>query len=94
MDSNEARNAMKAMVLTDLNAICTKLADDPAVPDNLRARAREMVDEFNTLVVVRGRGNALEHFAGETLLIQMARFLPKVAEVHSTPADARGVLQE
>jgi len=94
MDLNEARNAMKVMVLTDLSTICQKLADHPAAPDDLSARAREMVEEFNELVAVRGRGNATEHFQGETLLIKMARFLPRVVDVRTTPADARGVLQE
>jgi hypothetical protein len=82
------------MVLSDLSAICKKLADDPVVPDDLRARAREMVEEFNELVGDRGRGNVSEHFEGETLLITMARFLPRVVEIRTAPEDARGVIQE
>ena len=94
MDVNAARNAMKEMVLRDLNAICKKLADDPVVPDDLRARAREMVEEFNAVAEGLVRGNADQHFEGAALLATMARFLPRVLEVHSTPYDARGVLQE
>ena len=94
MDLNEARNAMKVGVLSDLSVICKRLADDPAVPDDLRARAREMVEEFDVLAEDRGRGNPIEHFEGETLLIRMARFLPSLVEVRTTPEDARGVLQE
>jgi hypothetical protein len=94
MGVNESRNAMKTMVLEDLSAICKKLKDHPAAPDDLRARASEMVEEFNVLVGDRDRGNAFEHFEGESLLITMARFLPRVVEVHSTPEDARDVLQE
>jgi hypothetical protein len=94
MDLNEARNAMKVGVLSDLSAICKKLANDPVVPDDLRERAREMVEEFNALAEVRGRGNATAHTLGETLLIKMARFLPSVVEIHTTPADATGVLHE
>lgn len=56
---------MKVMVLSDLSAICKKLADDPAVPDDLRARARELVEEFNDLAEVRGRGNSTEHSMGD-----------------------------
>ena len=85
---------MKAMVLSDLSAIWKKLADDPIVPDDLRARGREMVEEFNELVEDRGRGNAAELFEGEELLIRMARLLPSLNEVRTTPEDARGVIQE
>jgi hypothetical protein len=94
MGANEARNAMKEMVLRDLNAICKKLADDPVVPDGLRAEAREMVAEFNADAQGLVRGNAAEHYWGAELMVRMARFLPRVLEVHSTPADARGILQE
>jgi hypothetical protein len=94
MDENEARNAIKVTVLSDLSAICKKVADDPVVPDDLRARAGALVDEFNELAKVRGRGNAAEHAEGEALLTRMARFLPRINELQSTPADAKGVLQE
>jgi hypothetical protein len=53
-----------------------------------------MVEEFNVVAEGLVRGNATEHFEGAELLVRMARFLPRVLEVHSTPADARGVLQE
>ena len=94
MDVNVARNAMKEMVLRDLNAIWKKLAVDPVVPDDLRARARELVEEFNAVADGLVRGNAEQHFVGAALLVTMARYLPEVLVVHSTPADARGVLQE
>jgi hypothetical protein len=86
MDSNAARNEMKVMVLIDLAAICRKLAESSAVPDDMRADAREMVGEFESLLPARGRGNPSEHFRGETLLFKMARFLEKIPEVESSPA--------
>jgi hypothetical protein len=53
-----------------------------------------MVEEFNAVSVGLVKGDAAEHFEGAELLVRMARFLPRVLEVYSTPADARGVLQE
>jgi hypothetical protein len=69
MTSNEARNELKVMVLSDLAAICKKVAENSAVPDDLRADAREMVEEFNSLLPVRGKGNPLEQAQGELLLM-------------------------
>jgi len=88
MTSGEARNAIKVMVLSDLGAICQKLAERSAVPPSLREQAAQMVEEFNTLLPDRGKGTAPEHFMGEQLLIQMARFLPRIVEVQSWPADS------
>jgi hypothetical protein len=74
---------MKVMVVCDLAAICTKVADTPAVPDHLRATARDLVTEFEALLPARGKGNPTEHAAGEDLLIKMSRFLPRLVEVQS-----------
>jgi hypothetical protein len=93
MDTNAARNEVKVMVVIDLAAICRKLAENSAVPDNLRAEAGELVEEFNSLLPVRGKGNPSEHAQGEALLIRMARFLPRVVEIRSWPADPRGPLE-
>jgi hypothetical protein len=93
MDVNEARNAMKTWVLSDLSAILKKLADDPAAPDDLRARARETVEEFNEYVGDRHRDDAALHFARGELLIKMARLLPSVVEVRTTPLGAKGPLE-
>jgi hypothetical protein len=86
--SNEARNEMKVMIVCDLAAICDKVAENSAVPDDLRATARGLVMEFEALLPTRGRGNPAEHSAGEALLIRMARFLPRLIEVQSWPADS------
>jgi hypothetical protein len=59
-------------------------------PDTLRAEARELVEEFDFLLPFRGKGTALEHAQGELLLIKMARYLPKVVEIKSWPADNTG----
>jgi hypothetical protein len=93
MDTNAAKNEVKVMVVIDLAAICKKLAASSVVPDNLRAEARDLVEEFDSLLPVRGKGNPSEHFQGEALLIKMARFLPKVNDIYSWPADNRGPLE-
>ena len=88
MDPNASRNKVKVMVVSDLAAICRKLAENPSVPDNLREHARQLTDEFDSLLPARGKGNPSEHFQGEALLIKMARFFPGVIEVRSWPADS------
>ena len=89
MSSPESRNEMLVTVLIDLAAICNKLAENPVVPENLRVRAREFVLEFNSLVPVRGKGTAAQHFQGEQLIAKIARFLPRILEVQAYPAIAR-----
>jgi hypothetical protein len=42
------------MVLIDRSVICKKLTENSAVPEELRARAREFVMEFNTLFASPG----------------------------------------
>ena len=88
MDTNALRNEVKVMVVIDLAAICKKLAENSVVPDNLRAEARELVEEFDSLLPARGKGTPYEHTQGEALLVKMARFLPSVADIRSWPADA------
>jgi hypothetical protein len=88
MASNEEKNEMKATIVGDLAAICKKVAGSSAVPDNLRATARNLVEEYEALLQTHGRHNAAEHFMGETLLIKMARFLPELTEVQSRPSDS------
>jgi hypothetical protein len=91
MDTNAARNEVKVMVVIDLAAICKKLAESSIVPDNLRAEARRFVEEFESLLPARGKGTPAEHAQGETLLVKMARFLPRVIEIQSWPADSSGL---
>jgi hypothetical protein len=86
MASNESKNEMLVMVLTDLSAICDKLIDHPAVPNELRQRTSDFVTEFNSLSPVRGKGNPYQHVQGQELLIKIARFLPRLLEVHAEPA--------
>jgi|SRR5262252_9072645 len=83
--TNSARNEMKVMVLTDLAALCKKLADNPAITEEMRARARHLVEEYNLLAPYRGKGNHPQHFEGEKLVNQMALFLPRVLEIKSYP---------
>jgi hypothetical protein len=91
MDTNEARNEVKVMVVIDLATICKKLVENSIVPDHLRAEARDMVEEFDSLLPFRGKGGPEEHMWGEALLIRMARFLPRVLELQSRPADSSGL---
>ena len=58
----EWKNEMEVMVLTDLAAICNKLADNSELPEYLRERAREFVEEFDSLVsFLGGKDTAIKH---------------------------------
>lgn len=80
-----SRNEAKAMVLIDLAEICRKLADHPAIPEEMREQAANYVKQYEFLLPTRGKGSADEHYWGETLLIQITSFLPKILELHSWP---------
>lgn len=83
--SNEARNEMKVMVLTDLAALCKKLSDNPAITNEMRAEARQFLADYNLIAPFRGKGNAAQHIEGELLIDQIARFIPRVLEIESHP---------
>jgi hypothetical protein len=89
MTSNESKNEMLVMVVTDLAAICQKLAENSAVPEDLRVQARRFGEEFNSLLPYRGKGDAAQHVQGEQLLVKIARFLPRVLEINAEPAVPR-----
>ena len=89
MSCNELKNEMLVMVLTDLAAICQKLAENSAVSEELRVQARQFGKEFNSLLPYRGKGTAAQHFQGEDLIIKITRFLPRVLEVQAEPAVPR-----
>jgi len=91
MDINAARNEIKVTVVMDLAAICKKLADNSVVPDSLRGQARELVEEFDSLLPARGKGTPSEHAEAEKLLVKMARFLTRVIEIQSWPSDSAGL---
>jgi hypothetical protein len=84
--NHASRNELKAMVLADLAEICRKVADHPAVPEAMREQARNYLKQCEFLMPVRGQGNPDEHSWGETLLVQITAFLPKILELHSWPA--------
>jgi hypothetical protein len=75
-----SQDKVKDMVLSGLAAICKKLAEEPAVLEELRLRAGEFVAEYNSLLEDKGRSTNPEHFEGEDLLIRIARFLPRIAD--------------
>ena len=81
--TNAARNEMKVMVLTDLAALCKKLADNPVITEQMRTKARQFVEKYNLLEPYRGKGHHTQHFEGEQLIEQITRFLPRVLEVKS-----------
>jgi hypothetical protein len=88
MNTNQAKNEVEVMVLSDLAAICKKLTENSAVPKTLRDRAGEFVEEFNSLVPYRGKGDAKVHLQAENLLIKIARFLARMVELQTWPADS------
>jgi hypothetical protein len=88
MATNEAKNEMLVMVLSDLAAICKKLSENSALPGQLRTEASQFLEEFNSLLPYRGRGTPAQHFQGEALLSKMARFLPRLLEVQAAPASS------
>ena len=55
MDINAARNEVKVMVVMDLAAICRKLSENSVVLNNLRVEARELVDEFDSVLPLVGK---------------------------------------
>ena len=86
MISNEAKNEMLVMVLTDLAGICKKLAENSAVPEAMRVEARKFGEAFDSLSPYRGKGTGAQHAQAEQLLARIARFLPRVLEVQAKPA--------
>ena len=83
MDKIELRKQMRLMLLTDLATICKKLAENPAVPDDLREQARGFAEEFDSLEPFRGKGDLAAIAHGDKLIIQMARFLPSIVRVQT-----------
>jgi hypothetical protein len=86
MATNEEKNEMLVMVLSDLAAICKKLSENSAVTEHLRTEAGQFVEEFNSLAPYRGSGTPAQHFRGENLMVRIARFLPRLLEVQAVPA--------
>ena len=85
MTSNHAKNELEATVMRDLAAICKKIAECSAVPDDIREQASAFVKEHDVLAQYRGRRDAYVHYQGESLLTRMARFLPQVLELEAWP---------
>ena len=75
-----SKDEVKVMVLCDLAAICKKLAGEPAVLEDLRLKAGEFVEEYNSLLPDRGRSTNPQHFEAAELLIRIARFLPRIVD--------------
>ena len=72
---SESKNEMLVMVVTDLAAICQKLAENSAVPEDLRVQARRFGEEFNSLLPYRGKGDVVKHERGERLLTKKSPIL-------------------
>jgi len=90
---DRAKNTVEVMVLSDLAAICMKLAENSAVPVRLREQAGELVQEFEWLVPNRDKSDAAMHTRGENLLVRMVRFLPRILEPQPWPADSSNLEQ-
>jgi hypothetical protein len=57
-----------------------KLAENPVVPEKLRAQALGFAEECNLLLPDLGKGDRRLHFEAGSLLIQITRFLPNIPE--------------
>lgn len=88
MTDMESRNEILVMVLTDLAAICKKLAQTSELPESLRLEARQLGEDFDSLSEYRGVGTATQHYQGELLLAKIARFFPRILGIQAV---ARGV---
>jgi len=75
-----SKSEVEVLIVSDLAALCEKLAKQPTVPDKLRRKALGFVEEYNSLLPYGGEGTRPQHFEGEELLIRIARFLPAVPE--------------
>ena len=75
-----SRDDVEVMILTDLAALCKKLAEDPIVPEKLRAQALGFAEEYNLLLPDLGKCDRRLHFEAGRLLIQITRFLPNIPE--------------
>ena len=78
--SLQSKHEMKVMVLTDLAGVCKKLSESSAITDEQRAKVRQFVEEFTSPSPLSGNHTPGARFEGQTLLIQMVRFLPEVLE--------------
>jgi len=67
MTSNESKNEMLVMVLTDLAAICMKLAENSVVPEELRFKPDQFLEQFDSLAPYRGKGTGAKHARCEQL---------------------------
>jgi hypothetical protein len=88
MLSNEAKNELKTMVLQHLGEICKQVARNEDIPDDLRDEASRFAAEFESLVPYKGRANTAQHLRAEQLIDKIARFLPRLLELHSWPSDS------
>jgi hypothetical protein len=78
MTSTKSKDDILRMLLEDLAGICKKLADNSAVPDQIGTRARQLGQEFDTLVPYYGHSTPAQRAQGEELLFKITRFLPSV----------------
>jgi hypothetical protein len=75
-----SRDDVELMILSDLAALCKKLAHNPIVPERVRAEALGFVENYNSLRPYEGTGSRPIHFDTEGLVIQITRFLPNVTQ--------------
>ena len=80
MASDEAIKEMKAVVASELAAICKKVAENSAVPNYLRAKSGRMVQEFEA----HAKDNPMH---GGDQMADMALFLTQLADDGSWFAD-------
>jgi hypothetical protein len=82
----QSRYEMKQMVLTELAGLCKKLSESSAITEEQRAKVRQFVNEFDSLMSMRDKSIPSVLFLGEQLTIQIARFLPEVVDDYDPDA--------
>ena len=73
-----SRDDVELTILSDLAALCKKLAENPVVPKKVRAEALGFVKEYNSLLPYGGTGDRSLHFEAEQLLFRITGFLPNI----------------
>ena len=85
MGTDELKNEMEGMVLSDLADLYRKLSSLSTLNEPIRMQAAEFVVEFESMVEFLGGRNTFQHFQREQLLLRMALFLPEILEVQVRP---------
>ena len=87
MPTLQSKYEMKQMVLTELAGLCKRLGESSAITEEERAKVRQFVNEFDSLMSMRDKAIPSERFDGEQLVVQIARFLADLANDYDAYLD-------